>query len=207
MTFEIAMPAAEALATSLLAGLALNLAPGADVMFALASGIQGGRRAGIAAAAGISLGCLVHAVLTALGAAAALAAVPWGLDALRWAGAAYLLWLAVSAWRAPPFAGGQGGVVDPRRAVMRGLMTNVLNPKVALFVLAFLPQFADPARGAVWSQILVLGLLFSATAFGVTALYGGLAGLAQARLRRHGTWLGRIAAGVYAALALRVAAG
>ncbi len=187
----------------LAAGLLLNLTPGADVMFATASGAAGGWRAGIAAAAGIALGCLVHVALTALGLAAALRAQPLALDGLRWAGAAYLLVLAVQSWRAAPAraANGAGGI---RRAVAQGFVTNVLNPKVALFILAFLPQFTDPARGAVWAQILVLGGLFILTGFVVTSAYGALAGRLAAVLHRRGRVLNRLAALVFGGLALRL---
>lgn len=189
--------------TFLGAGVMLNLTPGADVLFATASGLRGGWRAGVAAAAGVSLGSLVHTALAAVGLAALIAASPLAYDAIRYAGAAYLLWLAVRTWRAGPPAPGTGAArLD--RAVMRGFVTNVLNPKVALFILAFLPQFTDPAIGPVWAQILLLGALFSATGLVITGGYGALAGLASARLSRMARPLNRLAAVVFGAIALRM---
>ncbi|MEJ2000255.1 MAG: LysE family translocator, partial [Maritimibacter sp.] len=155
------------------AGLLLNLTPGADVMFASASGLAGGPRAGVAAAFGVALGGLMHASLAAAGLAALLAAAPTLFTTLRYLGAAYLLYLAVKAWRAGP-AEPRTGAAKLTQAIRRGFLTNALNPKVALFILAFLPQFTSPATGPVWLQILVLGALFSTTGFFVTAGYGAL---------------------------------
>jgi threonine/homoserine/homoserine lactone efflux protein len=185
------------------AGLLLNLTPGADVMFASASGLAGGPRAGVAAAFGVALGGLMHACLAAAGLAALLAAAPTLFTTLRYLGAAYLLFLAVKAWRAGP-AEPRTGAARLTQAIRRGFLTNALNPKVALFVLAFLPQFTSPATGPVWLQILVLGALFSTTGFFVTAGYGALAGLAGAGLTRAGGWLNRLAALVFGLLALRL---
>lgn len=193
------------IATFLGAGLLLNLTPGSDVMFASASGLAGGPRAGVAAAFGVALGGLLHTALAAAGLAALLAASPTAFEGLRWLGAGYLLFLAVKYWRAGP-AQGVAGAAGLRRAVRRGFVTNALNPKVALFVLAFLPQFTNPATGPVWQQILVLGLLFSTTGFLVTAGYGALAGMAGQAFGRATGWMGKVAAVVFALLALRLVA-
>ena len=138
----------------------MNVTPGADVGFVLASGLRGGKRRGIAAALGISLGSLLHTALAAMGVAAMLHSHVWAYDALRYLGAVYL---AVLAWRAWVGAGAPlsaRGATGMRRAVTQGFMTNILNPKVALFILAFLPQFTNPAVGPVWQQMLLLGGLF-----------------------------------------------
>lgn len=185
------------------AGIVLNLTPGADVMFASASGIAGGPKAGVAAAAGVALGGVFHTVLAAAGLAVLLETVPFALDAVRYAGGAYLLYLAIKAWRGRVAAPAEGAA-RLGRAVARGFVTNALNPKVALFVLAFLPQFTDPAAGPVWRQILALGLVFSATGFVITAGYGAAAGMAGQALGRATGWLGRVAAVVFAGLALRL---
>jgi threonine/homoserine/homoserine lactone efflux protein len=186
------------------AGVILNLTPGADVMFASASGIAGGPRAGVAAAFGVALGGLLHTALAAAGLAVILQANPMAYDTVRYAGAAYLLFLAVKSWRAGP-AQEAAGATRLGRAVRRGFVTNALNPKVALFILALLPQFTNPGAGPVWAQILLLGGLFSTTGFLITAGYGVLAGYAGHALGRATGWLGKLAAVVFAALALRLA--
>lgn len=185
------------------AGVLLNLTPGADVMFATACGAQGGPRAGIAAAAGIAAGSLVHVALAVFGVAAVLAAIPHALDVLRWAGAAYLLWLAYVSWTAPA-AQGARAAQSHWRAFARGWVTNVLNPKVGLFILALLPQFADPALGPVAPQLAVLGLIFVVTGFGITSAYGAMAGVFGRALRRHQRAMNRLSACVFGALAARL---
>ena len=185
------------------AGGVLNLTPGADVMFATASGVSGGPRVGAAAAFGVTLGAFWHTVLAAAGLSALLAAFPLAYDAVRYAGAAYLLFLAWKSWRAGAVAQGDG-VQKLGRAVWRGFLTNALNPKVALFILALLPQFTTPEAGPLWVQILVLGAIFAGTGFFITAGYGVTAGLVGAKLVRHARLLNRVGAVVYAALALRL---
>jgi len=192
------------LATFLVAGLLLNLTPGADVMFATACGVAGGPRAGALAGIGVGLGGLWHAGLAAAGVSALIAATPMMLDAIRWAGAAYLLWLAWSAWTTPAGPGG-AGVANPLRALGRGALINALNPKVALFVLAFLPQFTVPGIGPVWQQILLLGGLFALTGMAVTGGYGMLAGVMGRHLAARMRGLNRLAALVFAGLAGRLA--
>ncbi len=191
------------IASFLGAGILLNFTPGADVMFASASGLSGGPRAGVAAAFGVALGGVFHTLLAAAGLATLLVASPAAYDAVRWLGAGYLLVLAVKSWRA-----GRADLVDGSRAlgraVRRGFVTNALNPKVALFVLAFLPQFTNPDTGLVWQQILVLGLMFSGTGFLVTAGYGALAGVAGQALGSATGWMGKLAAIVFGALAVRL---
>ncbi|MFN3261931.1 MAG: LysE family translocator [Pikeienuella sp.] len=199
--FEIAT-----LLAFLLASVALYVTPGADMMFISASGAAGGVRAGLAAALGVSLGSLFHVGLAAGGVAALIAAYPAAYDALRWAGAAYLLWLAWRSWRARPAASGEGAG-RARAAFARGALTNMLNPKVSLFVLAFLPQFADPARGPVWLQIALLGALFALASIPFNCLWGALGGALAARVRRAGRALNRIVALVFAGLAARLALG
>jgi len=171
----------------LAAALALNLTPGADMMFVTAQSLSGGRGAGLAAALGVGTGAVVHAGLAALGLAALVAAEPLAFEIIRYAGAAYLVFIAVQMIRTPPQL--NGNAAAPRaslaRAYARGLTTNLLNPKVIVFVLAFLPQFANPALGGIGAQIFVLGLMFGASGTLVliaVALAGG--GLRTA-LSRH----------------------
>ena len=185
------------------AGILLNLTPGSDVMFATASGLAGGPRAGMAAGAGVGLGGFWHVGLAALGVAALLATHPAAMTGLRWFGAGYLTYLAYAAWTAGPVAPTTGSA-SLGRAFWRGFVTNALNPKVALFVLAFLPQFTDPARGPVWQQILILGAVFTLTGLVITAGYGALAGIAGQRLVARMGLMNKLAAGVFGLLALRM---
>lgn len=192
------------LAAFLAAGIVLNLTPGADVMFATASGIAGGPRAGAVAGLGVGLGGLWHMGLAALGISALIAAHPAALLGLKWAGAGYLLWLAWKSWRSRGDAVAGRGERGAMAALWRGFVTNALNPKVALFVLAFLPQFTDAARGPVWQQILILGAVFTVTGTMITAGYGALAGMAGRRLGARMGILNRVAALMFGGLALRL---
>lgn len=192
------------LATFVLAGLVLNLTPGQDVMFATASGLSGGPRAGAAAGAGVALGCMVHVGLAAAGLAALIAAHPAALEAIRWGGAAYLLWLAWRSWTAPTAMDAGRGAVTAAAALRRGFLGNLLNPKTIVFILAFLPQFVDPARGPVATQILLLGTIFSVTGMVVTAGFGYAAGMASRQIGARLAILNKVAAMVFAGLAARL---
>lgn len=169
------------LAVFMLAALALNLTPGPDMAFCFANGVARGRAAGIVAALGIGAGCIVHTLAAALGLAGLLATSPLAFDAVRWLGAAYLIWLALKAFRAAPQAMplDSGDRLAARAALWRvfadGALTNMLNPKVALFFLAFLPQFLDPAHDGPL-QIAVLGTLMNLSGTAVNALVGGASG-------------------------------
>lgn len=197
-----AYPAAD-LATFLVAGIALNLTPGADVAFTTACGIAGGPRSGALAGIGVALGTMWHIGLAALGIAALMAAYPAALVAIRWGGAAYLVWLAWIYWRAGPPSEGVQGSMRSTRIVWRGFVTNALNPKVALFILAFLPQFAHPAYGPIWQQILFLGAIFWTTGLVITCSYGLLAGVAGQALGRRLGVLNKLAAVIFCGLALK----
>lgn len=174
------------------ATLALNLAPGPDVLYVLANSARHGVRGGIFAALGISGGIVFHTCIAAFGVAALLLAYRWAFDALRIVGALYLIWLGITAWRAARVP--ESGVADPdlSRVFRRGLITNVLNPKVALFFLAFLPQFADPARGSVTTQVLALGALFMLSGTLVNLLYAWAGGALSNALRRDLRWQRRL---------------
>jgi threonine/homoserine/homoserine lactone efflux protein len=189
------------------ASLALTLTPGPAVLFIVARSAAAGRRAGLLSVAGVGLGNAVHAVATALGLAALLASSPVAFAAVRWGGAAYLLYLAARklASRDPVPGELAAEAAPPGRAVLgQAFLVAVLNPKTLLFFLAFLPQLADPARGAIGGQLLLLGLLFVAIAVATDSIYAVLAGAIGAFLRRHpgfGAWERRISALVYAGLA------
>lgn len=186
------------------AALALNLTPGADMMFCLGQGLRAGPRSAIAASAGISLGAFVHAGLAGLGLGAVVASVPIAFEVIRWIGVAYLLWLAFQALR---HAGQVGDVpvTTPRRAFRAGLFVNLSNPKVILFVLAFVPQFVVPGAGSVLGQFLIFGAVLSLGGFIINAGVGVFASGAGRRLAQGSRMLDWISASVFAGLAIRLA--
>jgi len=188
------------------AALALNLTPGADMMFCLGQGLHAGRGPAIAASAGIALGSLVHAALAALGLGALVAALPWLFDVIRWVGVVYLLWLAVGALRAGPMRA-KGRAMSAPRAFREGLVVNLTNPKVILFVLAFLPQFADPAR-ALLPQFLVMGVIMGLGGLLVNSAVGVFTsslGRRMAGSPHFARGLGWTTAVIFTALAARLA--
>ena len=188
-----------------LAGLLLNITPGADFVFVTASGISGGPRIGMAAAVGINLGIMVHVLAAAAGVSALLLAYPAAYDAIRYLGAAYLMYLAVQAWRSGDALGQGRAAPSAKSAVWRGFVTNVLNPKTALFIFAFIPQFTDPALGPVWKQILLLGAIFQINGFLFVLCLGAAAGVLAGSLRRHARSLSRLSSLMFGGLALRIA--
>jgi threonine/homoserine/homoserine lactone efflux protein len=147
-------------------GILLNLAPGQDTLYILGSSIGQGRRIGIASALGISAGCVVHTLAAALGLSAILATSATAFILVKLAGAAYLVYLGVRALIAPVQALGplrDDASTSAALAFRRGVVTNVLNPKVALFFLALLPQFIDPGSPTKVAAFIALGLSFVAT--------------------------------------------
>jgi threonine/homoserine/homoserine lactone efflux protein len=185
-------------------GILLNLTPGQDVMFAAAIGLQSGPRAGVAAGLGVGLGALWHVALSALGLSALIAAHPGALVAIKYAGAAYLLYIAWKSWTE---TGKQTATRASRTgwdAFRRGALTNMLNPKPILFMFAFLPQFVKPEIGPVWAQILFLGGAFGVTGTFITAAYGYLAGRARHVIGARMASLNKCAAVLFAGLAARL---
>jgi threonine/homoserine/homoserine lactone efflux protein len=199
------------------AALALNLTPGPDMLYVVARSTSEGRRAGIVSALGIGAGTLVHITAVGLGLSGLLLAVPVAYDVVRWAGAAYLVWLGLRALLRRPASAGAAETVDaappapaPLGAIFRqGVLTNVLNPKVALFFLAFLPQFTAPGRGGVAAQLVALGLLFDVQGTLVNLLVALAASRAGGWLRRRATGptLQRITGLVFIGLGARIALG
>lgn len=189
--------------------VALALTPGPNMLLLLSRTLSQGRRAGLLTLTGTQTGLSVHIATVAFGLAALLVAVPLAYDAVRIAGALYLAWLAVSTWREGDAEGEAAGRSIPASLLYRdGVLSSVLNPKIALFELALLPQFVDPARGSVLAQTLLLGVAQFVIMFSLDAGYV----LAAERLRwlfdRHGRftrWSRRALAGVFAMLALRLA--
>ena len=181
------MPDLHSLLLFLAAGLALNFTPGPDMLYVAARGASEGRAAGFVSALGIGAGTLVHIALVALGLAALLAAVPVAYLVVRIAGAIYLIYLGVRALRSQTSLALQHVQPAPLGAVFRqGVITNVLNPKVALFFLAFLPQFVDPSRGNPALQVVALGLLFDTTGTLVNFAVALGSSRSAARLRSTG---------------------
>jgi threonine/homoserine/homoserine lactone efflux protein len=180
------MFAPSALALFVAAAAALIVTPGPAVLFIVARSAHQGARAGLVSAMGIAAGGLVHVAGAVLGISALLASSALAFSAVRWLGAAYLVWLGVKTLRgdgdaeavaAPPPA-------SPSRLLAQGFLVNLLNPKTALFFLAFLPQFVDPARGEVHLQMLVLGSIFIGLAVVSDSAYALLAGAIVGRLGR-----------------------
>lgn len=190
------------------AGLALNLTPGADMMFCLGQGLKAGPRAAMAANFGIALGGMVHVTLAGLGLGALVAAHPLAFDAIRWLGVLYLVWLAWKTLRSQgALAAAEAAPAPALRVFGQALAVNLFNPKVILFILAFLPQFVDPGR-PVLPQFLTLGVVFSLGGLVVNGLVGVMAGSLGQRLARSpglGRWLNRVSATIFAGLALRLA--
>jgi threonine/homoserine/homoserine lactone efflux protein len=177
------------------------------VLFVLANSAQHGTRGGILATLGVSTGLVIHTIAATVGLAALLAATPWALNVVRLVGAAYLLWLGISAWRSASTSCETTVPADAWAILRRGFVTNVLNPKVALFFLAFLPQFADPKRGGVAAQVAVLGALFIASGTIVNLLYALVGGWLSQRMRRNPLWhrrLTRVSGSVLVLLGLRL---
>ncbi len=146
----------------LLASFLLWITPGPDTMYILARSLTQGSRAGVLSALGVGSGILVHTTLAAFGLSALLATSAVAFHVVKWAGALYLVYLGVQALRAKPEGPGSPDVAPAqgRRVYLQGVVTNVLNPKVAVFFLAFLPQFVDPASGLGPIPFLYLGGLF-----------------------------------------------
>jgi threonine/homoserine/homoserine lactone efflux protein len=170
-----------------LTALALLLIPGPAVLYVVVQGAEQGRRVGLASVAGIHLGTLVHVFAATVGLSALIVASDVAFNAVKYAGALYLIYVGVRKLlgRDDPGLEPAEQRVSYRRAFVRGAVVNVLNPKTALFFLALLPQFVDPDRGGVWSQALVLGLLFVALGLVTDSMYALAAGTVGGFLRRR----------------------
>jgi threonine/homoserine/homoserine lactone efflux protein len=197
------------LAPFFIATLALNLAPGPDMTYVAARSLGQGRRAGLVSAIGISAGCVVHIVAASIGVAALLRAWPSGYSAIRLTGAAYLIYLGIVMWRSAARGAAMRAVTPASDGAIfrQGAVTNILNPKVAMFFLAFLPQFIDPARGPAGLQTLALGLAFNVCGTLVNVAVAWLAGSARTLLESRGgrAWFQRTSAAILAVLGLRLA--
>jgi threonine/homoserine/homoserine lactone efflux protein len=173
-----------------LAALALLAIPGPAVLYIVVQSAEQGRRVGLASVAGVHLGTLVHVAAAAVGLSALVLASEVAFNVVKYAGAAYLVVLGI---RRLLDRDGDTAVARPqeplRQAFLRGAIVNVLNPKTALFFLAFLPQFVDASRGSVWSQVIVFGLVFVALGAITDSAYALAAGSVAGALRRKRTLL------------------
>ena len=204
------MLAPDQLAAFLLAAMVITISPGPDNLMVLAMGMSKGRSRGIAFGLGCALGCLAHTTLAVIGVSALIAASPLAFTALKIAGGLYLLWLGIQALRS------RGGTQVGRASIddqplsalfFKGVFANVINPKVSLFFIAFLPQFVIPANGNVSLQLALLGLVFTlqgALLFGLLGYFAGTIGQWLQRQPRAGLWLDRIAGSIFVALGLRL---
>ena len=193
-----------------LAALALLAIPGPAVLYIVVQSADQGRRVGLASVAGVHLGTLVHVAAASAGLSAVIVASSVAFSAVKYAGAAYLIYLGVRKLLDRDAQTRVERTREPlRRAFARGTIVNALNPKTALFFLAFLPQFVAPDRGGVWSQALVLGLVFVGLGLVTDSLYALAAGTVAGLLRRkrnavrYGSGIVFIALGATAALAKR----
>ena len=210
---DLGLAGPQELALFMIAVLVLNATPGVDLVLTVTRTLQGGARAGVAAALGIGAGCAVHALAAAFGLAALMAVSATAFAVIKWAGAAYLLWLAVGMARAALRPGGEAdasGRAGPRSAwadFRAGLIGNVLNPKVALFFLAFLPQFIAAGTPDKSRAFIALGALFvlqgTLFLFAVVALTARLRTLPASP--RAARWLHGLGAILFAGLAVRLA--
>ena len=169
------------IALFLVASALLAVAPGPDIVYVLTRGIAQGRKAGFAAALGFATGCIFHTLLAAFGVAALIRSSPLAFDLVRYAGAAYLIWIGIQALRhASAFALTEGGESKAYWTIFKqSVLGNALNPKVTLFFLSFLPQFVNTGAGNVGAQMLLLGVVFMAVTvvvFGAVAYFSGWIG-------------------------------
>jgi len=190
------MPDPSTFAVFALASLALLVVPGPTVLYVVTRSLEGGPRAGLASAAGAHLGTLVHIAAAAIGVSALVVSSATAFAIVKYAGAAYLVFLGIRRLRER----GWRGLGPPRAPVHRttrallaqGAVVNILNPKTALFFLAFLPQFVDPDAGAVALQVVALGLVLVVLGLMSDGLYALSAGWLAGRLRRGGARAERV---------------
>ena len=201
---------AGALMTYVAVVLGLFLIPGPAVLLVLARATAGGRRIGVATGLGIAAGDMVHTLMATFGLSAVLMTSAWAFGVVKYAGVAYLVVLGIRALfeRTDDLHLAPSRLMEAPRAFRQAVLAEVLNPKTALFFLAFLPQFVRPAQGSIVAQFLVLGLIFVAMSAGYTSLVALAAGQMSRWLQRHrriGRWQGRAIGTIYLALGARLA--
>jgi len=198
------------IALFLAASALLTIAPGPDIVYVLTRAIAQGPRAGVAAALGFATGCIFHTLLAALGIAALIRSSDLAFNAVRYAGAAYLAWIGIQALRHRASFSVQGaGDAGALGVIYRqSVLGNMMNPKVTLFFLAFLPQFVDAGAGHVGLQMALLGAIFmvqTAIIFGAVAMFSGWIGGWIRRKPVVGERLNVFAGLTFIALGIRVA--
>jgi threonine/homoserine/homoserine lactone efflux protein len=194
--------------------LALLLVPGPAVLYIVARSVEGGRPAGLVSVLGVELGTLVHVAFAAAGLSAILASSATAFGVVKWLGVAYLVWLGLQRLLARDVEDSPPATHPERllRVFTQSVLVQVSNPKVALFFLAFLPQFVNPSRGAAWTQVMILGATLAALGLLTDGLYALLGGTAGDWLRRKSGSLhfrrGQryVSGGVYLALGAAAAA-
>ena len=207
------MPDLHHLLLFIAAGWLLNLTPGPDVLYIVSHSLRSGLRAGIVAGLGITAGCFVHIVAAALGVSALMAASTTAFTVLKWAGAAYLLWIGLKMLlsRAPTSPVADLNMAKPaglKTIFLGGFWTNVLNPKVALFFLAFVPQFIAPGTTNTPLAFLMLGTLFNINAIPINVGWALLAAWMAKRMdtvRRGMHWLDRVAGAMFITFGIKLA--
>ena len=201
------------------AGLLLNLTPGPDVLYIVANSLRGGARAGMVAALGITTGCFVHILAAAVGVSALMAASATAFTLLKWLGVAYLVYVglrmllsktgtAIQLEAAHAYSTGATGQNGYKTVFLQGFWTNALNPKVALFFLAFLPQFITPMVEHKPLAFLLLGLLFNFNGLWVNVGWAVAAAWLASRagaLRNSLQWLDRIAGALFIGFGIKLA--
>ncbi|GAA2866486.1 LysE family translocator [Streptosporangium fragile] len=189
-----------------LASLALVVVPGPNHLYIAARAVAQGRRAGVVSALGVETGMLVHIAAAAAGLSYVIARSAALFDVIKWAGVAYLVYLGIRALTSRHEPAARGTAPQPLRQVfLEGVVVNVLNPKVILFFLAFLPQFVEPEAGAVPLQIAVLGGTLLLLGLASDLLYAAGAGALGRRLRTRPGLLGRVSGIVYLGLGVATA--
>ncbi|WP_299800060.1 LysE family translocator [uncultured Maribacter sp.] len=199
--------------TFLIAAVLLNLTPGADTMYILGRSISQGKKAGIMSAMGISTGSLVHCIIAAFGLSMIIAKSALAFSVIKYLGAAYLIFLGIKALMTKSQNEFEIEKMDKKKASNRkifvsGILTNILNPKVALFFLAFLPQFIDPNYATNSLPFIVLGLTFIATGTIWCLALALFSAKLSDRIRKNykiKLWLDRITGGIFIALGIKLA--
>jgi threonine/homoserine/homoserine lactone efflux protein len=203
------VPSGSAIALFCLASVALAVVPGPAVTYIVTQSVDKGRRAGLVSALGVASGGLVHVAAAAVGLSALIASSATAFTTVKLVGAAYLIVVGIRRILSRDEAAEVVTEPTPHRQLyVQGVIVNVLNPKTALFFLAFLPQFVDPGRGSVAVQVAFLGVLFAVIALTSDAMYALVADLLAGRLRRSGTgarlrrW---VSGGIFVALGVTAA--